>query len=102
MPVSDVRNVIIWGNHSSSQYPDVNHGTVTRADGLTLPIRTAVCDDAWLQGEFVSTVQQRGAAIIAARKLSSALSAASSTCDPPHDALDVTDTSSPAPLCIDV
>lgn len=81
MPVSDVRNVIIWGNHSSSQYPDVNHGTVTRADGLTLPIRTAVCDDAWLQGEFVSTVQQRGAAIIAARKLSSALSAASSTCD---------------------
>ena len=47
--VSDVRNVIIWGNHSSSQYPDVNHGTVTRPDGLTLPIRTAVCDDAWLQ-----------------------------------------------------
>jgi malate dehydrogenase len=47
--VSDVRNVIIWGNHSSTQYPDVNHGTVTRPDGLTLPIRTAVCDDAWLQ-----------------------------------------------------
>ena len=74
--VSTVKNVIIWGNHSSTQYPDVNHGTV---DGT--PIREAVGDDAYLDGDFVTTVQQRGAAIIKARKLSSALSAASSVCD---------------------
>jgi malate dehydrogenase len=57
--VTDVANVIIWGNHSSSQYPDVNHGTVAGT-----PIREAVQDDAWLNGEFISVVQQRGAAII--------------------------------------
>ena len=57
--VTDVANVIIWGNHSSSQYPDVNHGTVAGT-----PIREAVQDDAWLNGDFISVVQQRGAAII--------------------------------------
>lgn len=71
-----VRNVIIWGNHSSTQYPDVSHGTV---EGR--PIREAVADEAWLQGEFIGEVQQRGAAIIKMRGLSSALSAASSACD---------------------
>ncbi|KAK4397422.1 Malate dehydrogenase, cytoplasmic [Sesamum angolense] len=63
--VSDVKNLIIWGNHSSTQYPDV----------IMLPLKT----------EFITTVQQRGAAIIKARKLSSALSAASSACDHIHD-----------------
>ncbi len=58
--MTKVRNVIIWGNHSSTQYPDVNHGTV---DGR--PIRDVLADSAeWLDGEFVETVQQRGAAII--------------------------------------
>jgi malate dehydrogenase len=57
--VTEVRNVIIWGNHSSSQFPDVAHGTVGGA-----PIKEAVSDEAWLKGEFVATVQQRGAAII--------------------------------------
>lgn len=80
VPVSDVRNVIIWGNHSSTQYPDVDHGEVGGAK-----IRTVIGDDAYLNGEFVETVQQRGAAIIAARKLSSALSAASSVCDHVRD-----------------
>lgn len=74
--VSEVKNVIIWGNHSSTQYPDVNHGT---AGGK--PIREVVKDDAYLNGPFIQTVQQRGAAIIKARGLSSALSAASSVCD---------------------
>jgi len=74
--VSDVKNVIIWGNHSSTQYPDVTHATVGDK-----PVPELVKDDAWLKGEFISTVQQRGAAIIKARKLSSALSAASSACD---------------------
>ncbi|KAG5236352.1 malate dehydrogenase [Salix suchowensis] len=78
--VSDVKNVIIWGNHSSTQYPDVNHATVMTPAGEK-PVRELVKDDAWLNAEFIATVQQRGAAIIKARKLSSALSAASSACD---------------------
>lgn len=80
VPVSSVKNAIIWGNHSSTQYPDVNHAIVESAEGER-SVRSLVKDDAWLDGEFVKTVQQRGAAIIKARKLSSALSAASSACD---------------------
>lgn len=72
----DVKNVAIWGNHSSTQYPDVNHGTVNGN-----PIRSVVNDDAWLNGDFISTVQKRGAAIIEARKLSSAMSAAKAAVD---------------------
>ncbi|XP_026417730.1 malate dehydrogenase-like isoform X2 [Papaver somniferum] len=78
--VSDVKNVIIWGNHSSTQYPDVTHATVKTSAG-DKAAKELVADDAWLNGEFISTVQQRGAAIIKARKFSSALSAASSACD---------------------
>ncbi|KAK4405883.1 malate dehydrogenase [Sesamum angolense] len=78
--VSDVKNVIIWGNHSSTQYPDVNHSIVKTPAGEK-PVRQLVANDEWLNGEFITTVQQRGAAIIKARKLSSALSAASSACD---------------------
>lgn len=78
--VSSVKNVVIWGNHSSTQYPDVNHAVVSKED-VEQPVKKLVNDDTWLCGEFISTVQQRGAAIIKARKLSSALSAASSACD---------------------
>jgi len=78
--ISKIRNAIIWGNHSSTQYPDVNHATV---DGK--PAREVIADNAWLDGEFITVVQQRGAAIIKARGLSSALSAASSACDHVHD-----------------
>jgi len=73
---SAVRNVIIWGNHSSTQVPDADHATVGGQ-----PARAAVKDDAWLESEFVKTVQQRGAAVIAARKLSSAMSAANAAVD---------------------
>jgi len=69
--VGAVRNVVIWGNHSSTQFPDVSHGTV---DGK--PIREVINDDEWLKGEFIPLIQKRGAKIIAARKASSALSAA--------------------------
>ena len=62
--VSEVRNVIIWGNHSSTQFPDVSHGTVAGK-----PIPEVLADEAWLRGEFISTVQQRGAAIIKACSL---------------------------------
>lgn len=68
---TDVKNVAIWGNHSATQYPDFFNAKVSGK------VATEVISDAeWLQGEFISTVQQRGAAIIKARGLSSAASAA--------------------------
>lgn len=76
----DVKNVIIWGNHSSTQYPDVSHAVV-KLQGKEVSVSEAVKDDSWLKGGFISTVQQRGAAVIAARKLSSAMSAAKAICD---------------------
>ncbi|CAL8391509.1 unnamed protein product [Arctogadus glacialis] len=80
VPATHVKNVIIWGNHSSTQYPDVHHCKVNMA-GSDLPCFEAVKDDAWLKGDFIATVQQRGAAVIKARKLSSAMSAAKAICD---------------------
>ena len=72
-----VRKMTIWGNHSATQYPDVFHAEV---DGK--PAFQAVGEDqAWLEGDFIPTVQQRGAAIIKARGLSSAASAASAAVD---------------------
>jgi len=79
-----VHNVIIWGNHSSTQYPDANHGHVQTNAGA-VSIKSAVADDEWLKGEFVKIVQQRGAAVIKARKLSSAASAAKAIVDHMHD-----------------
>ena len=84
VPVAAVKNVIIWGNHSSTQVPDATHATVT-VDGKAMPAKEAVNDDAWLEKEFVETVQQRGAAVIAARGASSALSAASAAVDHMRD-----------------
>jgi len=77
--VDAVSGVIIWGNHSSTQYPDVRHATVEGKKVLD------VLASDWLEGEFVTTVQKRGAAIIAARKLSSAASAAKAICDHMRD-----------------
>ncbi|TSU37050.1 Malate dehydrogenase, cytoplasmic [Bagarius yarrelli] len=77
---NSVKNVIIWGNHSSTQYPDVHHCKVN-VGGKEVPAFDAVKDDNWLKGDFISTVQQRGAAVIKARKLSSAMSAAKAICD---------------------
>uniref|UniRef100_A0A8C7ND54 Malate dehydrogenase n=1 Tax=Oncorhynchus mykiss TaxID=8022 RepID=A0A8C7ND54_ONCMY len=84
VPATQVKNVIIWGNHSSTQYPDVHHCKVNMA-GSDLACFDAVKDDDWLKGAFISTVQQRGAAVIAARKLSSAMSAAKAICDHMRD-----------------
>lgn len=81
---NDVKNVIIWGNHSSTQYPDVNHAKV-KLQGKEVGVYEALKDDSWLKGEFVTTVQQRGAAVIKARKLSSAMSAAKAICDHVRD-----------------
>jgi malate dehydrogenase len=74
--VTEVKNTIIWGNHSSTQYPDVNHGTIGGK-----PIREVIKDDAYLNKDFIERVQKRGAEIIAARKLSSVFSAANAVKD---------------------
>nr|KAF6429869.1 malate dehydrogenase 1 [Molossus molossus] len=80
----DVKNVIIWGNHSSTQYPDVNHAKV-KLQGKEVGVYEALKNDSWLKGDFITTVQQRGAAVIKARKLSSAMSAAKAICDHVRD-----------------
>lgn len=82
--ITEVNNVIIWGNHSSTQFPDVLNGTVTM-DGNRKSIVDAVNDKTYLKDVFVETVQKRGAAVIAARKMSSAMSAAKAACDHMHD-----------------
>jgi len=77
--VSQVRNVVIWGNHSKTMVPDVAHGRILNVPKpcMSVSIRSAVSDDAWLDGDFTKTVQDRGTAIIEARKgKSSAASAA--------------------------
>ncbi|XP_046567366.1 LOW QUALITY PROTEIN: malate dehydrogenase, cytoplasmic-like [Haliotis rubra] len=78
--VADVRNVTIWGNHSSTQFPDISRAQVQVQNELK-DVRSAVKDDNWLNNDFITTVQKRGAAVIAARKLSSAMSAAKAICD---------------------
>jgi malate dehydrogenase len=72
---TDVKKMIIWGNHSSTQYPDIHHATVKGKAALSL------VDLAWYEKEFIPTVQQRGAAVIKARGSSSAASAANAAID---------------------
>jgi malate dehydrogenase len=74
--VTAVSNMAIWGNHSSTQYPDFNHAKINGK-----PAPAVIKDEAWLKGEFISSVQQRGAAIIKARGASSAASAANAIVD---------------------
>jgi malate dehydrogenase len=74
--VKDVKNLAIWGNHSSTQFPDFANATI---NGKKTP--DVINDHEWLRGEFISTVQKRGAAVIEARGLSSAASAANAAID---------------------
>ena len=74
--VGAVSNVAIWGNHSATQYPDFYNAKISGK-----PATSVITDEAWLNGEFISTVQQRGAAVIKARGLSSAGSAANAVVD---------------------
>ena len=85
--VEKVKNVIIWGNHSATQYPDVSNGFVQDYPeaGQKTPIEAAINDQAYLHGDYIKVIQQRGAAVIAARKLSSAMSAAKAIIDHVHD-----------------
>lgn len=78
-PVKDIQKMIIWGNHSSTQVPDLHHATV---DGKPA---TDVVNEAWMRDTFIPTVQKRGAAIIEARGASSAASAASAAIDHMRD-----------------
>ncbi len=73
---TEVTNMTIWGNHSATQYPDLFHANVGGR-----PAAEVIGDQAWVEGEFIPTVQQRGAAVIKARGLSSAASAANAAID---------------------
>ncbi len=77
---ADIRKMTIWGNHSATQYPDVFHAEI---DGKS--VASIVNDQAWVESDFIPTVQQRGKAIIEARGLSSAASAANAAIDHIHD-----------------
>ncbi len=78
--VSDVTNMTIWGNHSTTQYPDLVNAKVKGSSAWD-----AVSDEAWIADEFIPTVAKRGAAIIDARGASSAASAANAAIDHVHD-----------------
>jgi len=77
--VSDIKGLAIWGNHSATQYPDLFHATVSGDAAAEL------VDEAWISETFIPTVQQRGAAIIQARGLSSAASAANAATEHMRD-----------------
>ena len=76
VPNAAVQHVGIWGNHSATQYPDFYNAKINGR-----PATQAITDEAWLKGDFISTVQQRGAAVIKARGASSAASAANAALD---------------------
>ena len=76
---TDINGMIIWGNHSATQYPDLHHCTVSGTNAYELVEQT------WVSDEFIPTVQQRGAAIIKARGLSSAASAANAAIEHMRD-----------------
>jgi len=75
-PVTEVKNLAIWGNHSATQFPDFANATLS---GVATP--DVIADHDWLRGDFITTVQKRGAAIIEARGASSAASAANAAID---------------------
>jgi malate dehydrogenase len=80
VPTTEVRNTLIWGNHSTTQVPDFHNTTIGGK-----PAERVIRERAWLEGEFFRCVQQRGAAVIAARGVSSAASAANALVDHVRD-----------------
>jgi malate dehydrogenase len=79
-PVASVRKMIVWGNHSSTQYPDLNHAEVDGAKAVDL-----IRDSEWIENYFIPVVQNRGTDVIKARGLSSAASAANAAIEHVHD-----------------
>ena len=80
MPVSEIERMIIWGNHSATQYPDISHATIGGK-----PAANVIDDHVWFEDQFIRRVQQRGAEVIEARGSSSAASAANAAIDHMHD-----------------
>jgi len=78
--VTDIEKFAIWGNHSATQYPDITHATINGKSASS-----TINDEKWVKDTFIPAVQQRGAAIIAVRGLSSAASAASAAIDHMRD-----------------
>lgn len=79
-PVRDIQKMIIWGNHSGTQYPDLDHAEIRGRQ-----VRELLPDQSWVEEQFIPTVQKRGAAVIEARGLSSAASAANAAVSHIHD-----------------
>jgi malate dehydrogenase len=93
--VTSVTNVVIWGNHSATQYPDFYNAKINGR-----PATEAITDEAWLKGDFIAAVQQRGAAIIKARGLSSAASAANAVVDSVRSIITPTPANDWTSLCL--
>ena len=79
-PIQDIKKMIVWGNHSGTQYPDLDHAEIRG----TL-VHDLLSDQEWVEREFIPTVQNRGASVIEARGLSSAASAANAAIYHIHD-----------------
>src|SRR5258706_3321397 len=79
-PISSIEKLIVWGNHSPTMYPDYRYATTGGQS-----VKAMINDDAWNKGVFIPTVGKRGAAVIAARGLSSAASAANAAIDHVRD-----------------
>jgi malate dehydrogenase len=79
-PVRDIKKMVIWGNHSGTQYPDLDHAEIRGRR-----VRDSLPDQNWIEREFIPVVQKRGAAVIEARGLSSAASAANAAITHMHD-----------------
>jgi malate dehydrogenase len=92
---AEVENLIIWGNHSNTQYPDWHHATIKGQSAAKV-----IKDDGWLQNTFIPTVQERGKAIIDAREKSSAFSAASACIDHAHSLYHATPAGKWTSLCV--
>ena len=95
LDVTTVTNVAIWGNHSATQYPDFYNAKIKGQ-----PVPQVITDEAWLKGEFITSVQQRGAAILKARGASSAASAAVAIVDSVSSIIKPTHASDWHSLCL--
>jgi len=82
-PIRDIQKMVVWGNHSGTQYPDLDHAEI-RGRNVREVLHQNNWDD-WVESEFIPTVQKRGAAVIEARGLSSAASAANAAVSHVHD-----------------
>jgi len=93
--VNEIKNMIVWGNHSSTQYPDFYNATINGK-----PVPEVINDEAWLAKEFIPIIQQRGAAVIKARGASSAASAANAALNSVHSLVHDTPSGDSYSVCL--